>query len=108
MSPDLSATWIEWLITGTGVLLFCLGLFCLLSQRSVIKQVIGLKIMLQGVTLNLILAACLHGSTVVGEAMVISALVVEAVVIALALALIVNIFRHDPSGDIDRLNRLRG
>jgi len=29
-------------------------------------------------------------------------------VIAIALALIVNIFRHYPSGDIDHLDRLRG
>jgi NADH:ubiquinone oxidoreductase subunit K len=40
--------------------------------------------------------------------MVISALVVEAVVIAIALALIVNVFRHYPSGDVDDLSRLRG
>lgn len=105
---DLASPWIDRLSTSTSILLFGLGLFCLLSRRSVIKQVIGLKIMLQGVTLSLVHAARLHGSTAVGEAMVISALVVEAVVIALALALIVNVFRHDPSGDIDRLSRLRG
>jgi NADH:ubiquinone oxidoreductase subunit K len=40
--------------------------------------------------------------------MVVSALVVEAVVIAVALALIVNVFRHYPSGDIDQLDKLRG
>ena len=31
-----------------------------------------------------------------------------AVVIAVALALIVNVFRHYKSGDVDHLNRLRG
>jgi NADH:ubiquinone oxidoreductase subunit K len=30
------------------------------------------------------------------------------VIIAVALALIVNVFRHYPSGDIDDLSRLRG
>ena len=40
--------------------------------------------------------------------MVTSALVAEAIVIAVALALIVNIFRHEPTGDIDKLDRLRG
>ena len=44
----------------------------------------------------------------VAEAMVISALIVEAVVIALALAMIVNVYRHYPSGDIDRLDTLQG
>jgi len=70
--------------------------------------VIGLKIMLQGVILSLIHAGRLHGNTQLGEAMVVSALIVETVVIAVALALIVNVYRHYPSGDIDDLNRLRG
>jgi len=90
------------------VLLFTIGIACLLSQRNVIKQVIGLKIMLQGVTLSLVHAGHVRGDVRLAETMVISALVVETIVIAIALALIVNIFRHYPSGDVDRLDRLRG
>jgi len=94
--------------TSLAVLLFLIGLFCLLTRRNVIKQVIGLKIMLQGATLALIHAGYLCGDARLAETMVISALIVEAVVIAIALALIVNIFRHYPSGDVDHLDRLRG
>jgi len=90
------------------IALFLIGLFCLLTRRNVIKQVIGLKIMLQGVTLSLMHAGHLRGDVRLVETMVISALVVETVVIAIALALIVNVFRHYPSGDIDLLDRLRG
>jgi multisubunit Na+/H+ antiporter MnhC subunit len=116
--------WLSPLNTTLSVLLFVLGLYCLLTQRKVIKQVIGLKIMLQGVTLGLIHAGHLVATRAAGdnlavgglddaalrlaEAMVISALIVEAVVIALALAMIVNVYRHYPSGDIDRLNKLQG
>ena len=111
------AVWLDVLNTSLTVLLFLIGLLCLLTQRNVIKQVIGLKIMLQGVTLSLIHAADPKGpgrplgsapDLPSAEAMVISALIVETVVIAIALALIVNIFHHDPTGDIDRLDRLRG
>jgi NADH-quinone oxidoreductase subunit K len=94
--------------TATSILLFVIGAYCLLTRRQVIKQVIGLKIMMQGVTLSLVHGARLHGETPIGETMAISALVVEAVVIAIALALIVNVFRHYPSGDIDDLSKLRG
>jgi len=94
--------------TSLAVLLFLIGLFCLLTRRNVIKQVIGLKVMLQGAMLALIHAGYLCEDTPFAETMVISALIVEAVVIAVALALIVNIFRHYPSGDVDRLDRLRG
>jgi len=91
-----------------SIVLLLIGLFCLLTRRNPIKQVIGLKIMLQGVTLSLIDAARLHGNTDLGESLVISALVVEAVTIAVALALIVNVYRHYPSGDIDDMSKLRG
>ncbi len=107
-SGPLEVVWLDPLNTALSLALFAIGLFCLLTRRNVIKQVIGFKIMLQGVTLSLIHAAQLHGETVFGETLVVSALVVEAVTIAVALALIVNVFRHYPSGDIDDLNRLRG
>jgi NADH:ubiquinone oxidoreductase subunit K len=48
------------------------------------------------------------GDMRMAQTMVISALVVETVVIAIAVTLIVNVFRRYPSGDIDLLNRLRG
>lgn len=108
--------WLSPLNTTLSVLLFALGLYCLLTQRKVIKQVIGLKVMLQGVTLGLVhaghlvneRAASVPGALRLAESMVISALIVEAVVIALALAMIVNVYRHYPSGDIDRLDTLQG
>ncbi len=88
--------------------LFLIGLFCLLTQRNVVKQVIGLKIMLQGVTLSLLHAGHVIGDVHLAQAMVVSALVVETVMIAVALALIINVYRYYPSGDIDHLDVLRG
>jgi len=106
MSAELP--WLDTLNTSLTVLLFLIGLLCLLMQRNAIKQVIGLKIMLQGVTLGLVHAGHVLGDMRLAQTMVISALVVETVVIAIAVALIVNVFRRYPSGDIDRLDRLRG
>lgn len=103
-----SAPWLGTFTTAVSLLLVGIGFFCLLTRRSVLKQVIGLKIMLQGVTLSLIQAGQIVNDARLAEAMVISALIVEAVVIALALALIVNVYRHYPAGDVDHLDRLRG
>lgn len=94
--------------TGVSLILFLTGLVCLLTQRNVLKQVFGLKIMLQGVTLSLIHAGRLSNDLDFAQSMVISALIVESVVIAVGLALIVNVYEHYPSGDVDELNRLRG
>ena len=100
--------WLDTLNISLTALLFLIGLFCLLTRRNVIKQVFGLKIMLQGVTLSLVHAGHMRGDVRFAETMVISALVVETIVIAIALALIVNIFRHYPSGDVGHMDRLRG
>jgi NADH-quinone oxidoreductase subunit K len=100
--------WLANLLGIAGPSLFALGLLCLLIQRNVIRQVLGLKIMLQGVTLTLIVVGHLRGDLRFAQSMVLSALIVEAVIIAVALALIVNVFRHYPAGDVDSLRRLWG
>ncbi len=88
--------------------LFILGWVCLLTQHNAIKQIIGLRIMLQGVTLALILAGRAVNDPHLAQVMVISALIVEAIVIALALAMIVSVFRIVPSGNVDHLRKLKG
>jgi len=105
---NVQIPWLDALNTTLSLSLFGIGFFCLLTRRSVLKQVFGLKIMLQGVTLSLIQAGQIVNDARLAEAMVISALIVEAVVIALALALIVNVYRHYPAGDVDHLDRLKG
>ncbi len=101
-------SWIDTLASILSIPLFVLGLVGLLTQRKVIKQIFGLKIMLQGVCLALISAGRANGDLYLAQSMVISALIVEAVVMAVALALMVNVYRHYPSGDVDELTRLRG
>lgn len=88
--------------------LFLLGWLCLITQRQVFKQVIGLKIMLQGVSLGLILAGKMVSRMALAQVLVISALVVEAVLVSLALAMIVSVCRNVPDGNIDRLRKLKG
>jgi NADH-quinone oxidoreductase subunit K len=100
--------WFDGAASVVSLLLFALGLIGLLTQRRVVKQVFSLKIMLQGISLALIQAGRMGGDLFAAQSMVISALIVESVVMAVGLALIVNVYRHYPSGDVDDLNRLRG
>jgi NADH:ubiquinone oxidoreductase subunit K len=89
-------------------MLFILGWVCLITQKNIFKQVIGLKILMQSVTLALALGGWYQNNLNLAQAMIISALVVEAIVNALALAMIVSIYRDVPSGEIDLLRKLRG
>ena len=88
--------------------LFLLGWICLITKKQVFKQVIGLKILLQGVSLGMILAGKLVSRMALAQMLVISALVVEAVLVSLALAMIVSVYHNVPDGNIDRLRKLKG
>ncbi|MBM3187283.1 MAG: NADH-quinone oxidoreductase subunit K [Chloroflexi bacterium] len=100
--------WDEFLNPAFCLVMISIGLVCMLTGRRVVKQVIGLSIMLQGALVSVIDAGWTNGEMEMAQSMVISALIVEAIVLAIALALIVNIFRYHPHGDIDAMNSLRG
>jgi len=105
---DLGAKWLDSVNPCLSLTLLIIGLICILTRRRVIKQVIGLNIMLQGALLALIDAGRANGDMTSAQSMVISALVVEVIVVAIALALIVNIFRYHPGGWVDDLGSLKG
>lgn len=97
-----------WLFVLAAFLLFTIGWVCLLTQRVTIKQIVAIKLMLQGALLGVVIAGAHHNALGLAQSIVVSALIAEAVVFALAFAMIVNVFRHYPEGDVDLLRRLRG
>jgi len=98
----------ELLPLGLALVLLALGLFCLLTRRRLIKQVIGLSVMLQGALLILVDAGQATDQMPLAQGMVVSALLVETVGLAIVLALVVNVYRYHPEGLIDDLDLLKG
>jgi len=69
--------------------LFGLGLFCLFSKTNLIKIVIGIELMGKGVTLSFILGGFLNSNVGLSQGVVFTIIAIEAVVAALALALVI-------------------
>ncbi|MDO9537182.1 MAG: NADH-quinone oxidoreductase subunit K [Thermoplasmata archaeon] len=86
-----------------GFILLGMGLYCVLSKKNLIKMVIGLEIMSKGA----ILAFVGFGGLSV-QAYVVVAIAIEAIVAAVALSIIVNVWKHTKSLDITDMSRLRG
>ncbi len=84
-------------------ILLALGLYCVLSKKNLIKIVIGLEIMAKGSTLAFI---GMGGADV--QAYVIIAISIEAIVAAVALAIIVNVWKHTKTLDSSKMRQLRG
>ena len=87
----------EWMIVflhSCVLLVFIIGLLCFFLRKRYIRQLVGLKLMLQSVSLGLILTGWQRNELFLAQSMVISALVLEAVVIGLALTMIIHITKH--------------
>lgn len=104
---------------GASVIIFCLGFFTVVTRRNLFKTVIGLSLM-EGALLLLIVTAGyipggvppllpLKGPSVnpLPHAFTLTAIVIGASHIALALAFVIKIHRRYDSVDIDRIRGLR-
>lgn len=89
-------------------LLFFIGLYCLLTSRNMIKLLIGLEVMAKAAVLSFITAGWARGETYLSQALVITFIVVEVCIVAVALALAINAYRNTGSLDIRKLARLKG
>jgi NADH:ubiquinone oxidoreductase subunit K len=76
------------------LLVFIIGMLCFFVRRSYIRQILGLKLMLQSVTLGLVITGWQYQDYYLAQSMVITALIIEAIVIGLALTLIIQIAKH--------------
>lgn len=82
-----------------GAIMFCAGIVGFLSRRNLILIFLSLELMLAGVSMNLVAFGRLHGNSQ-GEIFVIMILTVAACEAALALALIVALYRKRETLDV--------
>ena len=88
--------------------IFLLGLYCVISQRNLIKIVIGIEIMGKAVILNFITAGYYQNNTGVSQAIVMTAILIDVIMVAVMLALVVNVFRLNKGIFTDEIAGLKG
>jgi NADH-quinone oxidoreductase subunit K len=89
-------------------LIFIAGFYCIITTRNLIRALLGLEILTKAVTLMLALAGFLTGKTALSQALIITLIVVEVVVIAIAAGVVLNIFKHYNSLDTRNIRTLKG
>lgn len=90
------------------VLLFITGIYCLLATRNLIRILIALEILTKGVTLLLIAAGYAIGQMSLAQALVITLIIIEVVVIAVAAGIVIGIHKYNETLDIRKLRNLKG
>jgi NADH-quinone oxidoreductase subunit K len=90
-----------------SALLFCIGLYAALSKRNAILVLIGIEFMINAAILNFVAAG--SGDKLVngGQMFALFAIVLAAAGVAVALAIILNVYKYYKTIDPTRIDNLR-
>jgi len=103
----MTEAWVSAGIAGI-VALFVTGLYALVARESLLKVLLGLEILGKAVTVTFVLAGFLLNDLGRAQAIVFTIVVIEVIVAALALSLMVNVYRQTGSLSVRGIRRLRG
>jgi NADH:ubiquinone oxidoreductase subunit K len=90
-----------------SVLLFCIGLFIIVSKKNAIQILIGIELMLNAAILNLVAFGKFDRANNGGQVFALFAIVLAAATTAVALAIILNVYRRYKTIDPDKINQLK-
>jgi NADH:ubiquinone oxidoreductase subunit K len=96
-----------------GAIVFCIGLFGALSKRNAVSILMSIEIMLNAVNITLVAyaSAFLHqastGPRLTGQIFAIFIITVAAAEAAVALAMIIAIYRRRNTIDVGEINLMR-
>jgi NADH-quinone oxidoreductase subunit K len=91
-----------------GAALFCIGVFGVLARRNAIAILMGIELMLNAVNINLVAFWRYLAPTVAGgQVFALFVLTVAAAEAAVGLALIISIYRHRESVNVEQVDLLK-
>jgi len=90
-----------------GATLFCIGLYMILAKRNAIQILIGIELMLNGAILNLVAFGKYDKVNNGGQVFALFAIVLAAATTAVALAIILNVYRNYKTIDPDGISNLK-
>ena len=102
------AAFIFWMFNIFIILLSIAGAYCILMTFNLIRALLGLEILIKASTLLIILAGYLTHQTGLAQAMVITLIVIEVVIMVVAGGIILCLFRYYGTIDTRKLNQLKG
>ncbi|MCX7006435.1 MAG: NADH-quinone oxidoreductase subunit K [Kiritimatiellaeota bacterium] len=90
------------------VLMAVVGLYCLIVTRDMLRILLALEIITKAVTLLLIVGGMASGHMALAQALVITLIVIEVVIIVVGAGIVIAVFKHTGTLDVRRLRNLKG
>jgi NADH-quinone oxidoreductase subunit K len=88
--------------------LFSLGILCVLTRRNAVNVLMGIELILNAANLNLIAFSKYSTGNIDGQVFAIFIIVVAALEAAVALAIVLSMYRIVRSVNLDRADTLKG
>lgn len=90
-----------------SALLFGLGLFAVLSRKNAIAVLMGIELILNSANINFIAFSRYSGINISGQIAAIFIIVIAAAEAAVALSIVVNLYRNRGSVNVSDIQQLR-
>jgi NADH:ubiquinone oxidoreductase subunit K len=91
-----------------GAFLFCVGVATVLTRRNAILMLIGVELILNAANLNLVAFSRYDPARLQGQMFALFVMVVAAAEVAVALAILLKVYRLFNTANLDDLNELQG
>jgi NADH-quinone oxidoreductase subunit K len=91
-----------------SLVLFALGLFCVVTRRNAIGILMGVELILNSANINYVAFARYGGGGYDGQAFAIFVIMLAAAEAAIGLAIVLGIYQSFETIDVDATDRLRG
>lgn len=90
-----------------SAVLFCIGLYAVLAKRNAILMLIGIEFMLNAAILNFVAFSKYDKMASTGQVFALFVIVLAATAVAVALAIILNVYKYYRTIDPTKIDQLR-
>ena len=98
---------LEWYL-GLSAVLFCIGIYGVLSRRNAVSILMGIELMLNAANINLVaFGRFLQPAVLTGHVFAVFVMTVAAAEAAVGLAIIIAVYRNAQHINVDDINVLK-
>ena len=91
-----------------SAILFCLGLFCVITKKNAVTVLMGIELILNAANINFIAFARYVDTDLDGQIFAVFVIVTAAASAAVALAIVLNLYERLKSINLDEADSLAG
>jgi NADH:ubiquinone oxidoreductase subunit K len=88
--------------------LFSLGIMCVLTRKNAVSVLMGIELILNSANLNLVAFSKFTSGNLDGQVFAVFTIIVAAAEVAVALAIVLSMYRLLKSVNLDRADTLKG